>query len=584
MPSDESEKKGRVYEAFVKLAVEKVINIRLCWEEDIPGVLANQDFSYPSSSHPELVIAVTYWGSHETANKKFWRTVEDRFEVYCAFPAASFLSIVFEKNKDSDDALDDILKNICLGKELSERYSSAILPLQEYVNSDEAVSSFGAGKEGVFSACERKYETEEEFRTLINILGEEIKQIIQQPITDYLRWVPLLEEESASQSRRTNNLILSGCRNTYYKKGLIRLLQFSKDEVQIVLSAIEDGSWDAVDDSLIRRLISADLIKKQAIGGRITVSNELRSISAIGSTGYGKLAEQVGQLVEGQDPTSDFPAYLDHYNDITKSSHREALFAYFCAIRSSEDIERSLHGVDGAETQRIWVVDYYLALKRAQVRGGKYGMKKLSQRLGIPYIGGISPLPSFVSGDLDAISCEKKQELFQYISEDITTFDFEKISPETIVHDRTITLMKKFNILELLTKNALLSARISPEWIKPNCNIRNPYAENTGNEYAGRTEFNYSITANGKAVYIFIVSAYDASHKHKEIAGRNRTMKVSPDINPGNNLSIVILDGTLLSETPEKKIKIMYKAGWDYLFYADELELMANTIYRFLHE
>ena len=211
-------------------------------------------------------------------------------------------------------------------------------------------------------------------------------------------------------------------------------------------------------------------------------------------------------------------------------------------------------------------------------------MKKLSQRLGIPYIGGISPLPSFVSGDLDAISCEKKQELFQYISEDITTFDFEKISPETIVHDRTITLMKKFNILELLTKNALLSARISPEWIKPNCNIRNPYAENTGNEYAGRTEFNYSITANGKAVYIFIVSAYDASHKHKEIAGRNRTMKVSPDINPGNNLSIVILDGTLLSETPEKKIKIMYKAGWDYLFYADELELMANTIYRFLHE
>jgi glutamine phosphoribosylpyrophosphate amidotransferase len=75
------------------------------------------------------------------------------------------------------------------------------------------------------------------------------------------------------------------------------------------------------------------------------------------------------------------------------------------------------------------------------------------------------------------------------------------------------------------------------------------------------------------------VSAYDTSHKHKEVSGRIRTTKLSNEYpNSSDNKHILVIDGTILGNAPESIVKMMYQAGWDEIYYADELDEMASDI------
>lgn len=580
MPSDESEKKGRIYEAFVKLAYEKKYNRIILWEPDIPGVIANQDIVYPTTQSPETVIAVTYWGSHETANKKFWRTVEDRYEIYCAFPEAAFLSIVFEINAGSDAALDEILSDLCFGRALSERTSSSLSNLQKYVDSDEKVRSFGRGKDAVYASCVHLYTNDSIFRQLIDNLGEEINGKLSNGISDFEWCKQYLDKEAELRSNRTSAIGISGYRHTFYKKGLIQLLRFSNEEIALVLRLIEENKLSQLAEPLKDRLKEAKLITERTIGHTIVPSDELSSIATIGGSGYSSLSAQIAELVEIPTDLTDLWHYKDHYRDITDSNRRRSLFSHFQTIQTAEDILQSIHGVGDIHTQRIWIVDYYLAIKRVLTKG-KYGFKKLSQELDLPYIGGISPLPQFVAGKDDEITSEKQQQLFEKIAEEILRIDFSSLSDQVIVHDRSVTLMKKFNILELLVINALLKAEIPEYMIHRNHDLKNILVRDR-NARAGTTEMNFVVAQGNRAAQIFIVSAYDASHKHKEVSGRARMFKQSADLQYGEYTNIIVLDGTLLDETPEKKLKMMYESGWDAVYFADELDSMAQRIKAFL--
>ena len=175
----ESDSKGLIYEAFTLLAIEKSIGGPVLWEPNLPGVIAEQDLAYPSENNPDFVVGVTHWGSREAANKKFWRTMEDFFEVSCTFTKARFIHVLFEKNINSDDALDNLIRITCQGRALSIQNSENIPILQGYLRSRECINQFGKGKSNILYYCRELHNKDLVFKGAIDALGHQISSLLQ---------------------------------------------------------------------------------------------------------------------------------------------------------------------------------------------------------------------------------------------------------------------------------------------------------------------------------------------------------------------------------------------------------------------
>lgn len=587
MAVDKSEKKGIVYEAFVKLAFERHFKKTIKWEPPLSGIIAKQDLAYLEGHKPQVIFAVTYWGSHEAANKKTWRTLEDRFECYNAYPKASFVSVVFEKNSGSDDALDDIINRCCLGCSLSERQSAALVGLQVYVDSDEKVCSFGSGHDEVFAEVVDRASRDKEFRELILSLGRDIARVLQGSLRDKGVCKRLLENIRA---RRVLNIdigkIVSGKRATFLKKSIISLLGFSDNELENIIAGVRENRYCDWSSDLLRRLLSRKLIRIVGITRRIVPSPALRSVSETPSSILKGIFWQIEELVNDERSESGFYFYKDHYCDVADNNRRATLYSYFKNIKTASDIESVEHALGEIKTRHVWVLDYYLAFKRFLTKG-KYGLQKLSDAVDIPYLaGGISPLPMYVAGTGEGLTKDQKSRLLQFVAQDISSFDFSKLPEDVIIADRSVVLMKKLNLLEVLVQNALARGGIPRRMIVPQVRLTNPFRRAGAISSAGATDFNLKISNGERSVLVFVISAYGASHKHKEVSARVRVAQTSKDFPRGDVKCVVVLDGTLFQDSKkvsaERKIEMMGNAGWTHVYYADELEIMAKEIKEFL--
>lgn len=577
----ENEKKGKVYEAFVKIAVEHACKISLGWEVDIPRVIANQDFSFPERGAPSLVLAVTHWGSHEAANKKFWRTVEDRFEVYDSYPKAKFVSVLFEMPKDSDEALDELLRIVCNGRALSRVNSAAIIALQTYVDSDDKVKSFGRGKDAVLTTVVDMYDSNVAFRNAIANLGSELKGLINGSHKKYNFIQPLLKRVRSNSARRKEDAYISSFKNTYYKAGLIGTLFFDPTAMCNVFSALRAHNWRCVSPSLLRQLVSMKMVKISGIRRKVVPSKELISLSQMSDKEYLKVRNQFCSCVD--DPTSSLHFCKDHFLDLVDSNRRGKLLKYLQEAKTLEELLAVETGIDGVVTQRVWIIDYFCAIKRNFVHAKEYGIRKLSNELGFEYTGGgvSSPIPVYAQGNLERISLKEKRRLFAHILQEKEKFDWSKVNGAMIAVDRMTTMKKKFDVIELLISNALAKSGIGA--VTPKFSVKNPVTASWVNAVAGITIYNFRLDGRNRAVLLFVVSSYDATHKHKELSGRVRLADVSGSLDGIPHKNIVVLDGTVFDSEPESKLKMLSKAGWDAVYYVDELGTMAQTVAQYLN-
>jgi hypothetical protein len=230
---------------------------------------------------------------------------------------------------------------------------------------------------------------------------------------------------------------------------------------------------------------------------------------------------------------------------------------------------------------RCWAVDYSTAIQRKHVKGGEFGLQKLSNQVGIPYIGGISALPRFILGETKALSVPQIDKLATVICDLIRRWDLNKATSFTIQCDRRTTLMKKFPAFDVALEAELHE-------LLPDCSfdrsfrIAHPLGKALKCPNAGVTEFNLVISRNNRRVFLFVAATFDTTHKHKEVAGRLRGAFGCGAVLP-TDMALLVIDGNLLyGAHRDVRMMMLQNAGWSGAYFLDETRALVKHIDKFL--
>ncbi|TYQ30525.1 hypothetical protein [Pseudanabaena sp. UWO310] len=579
MNSKSTEIKGLIYESFVNLALEKITNHTVEWHPKLKGLISEQDFALFKERKLILVVGVTYWGSHEAAKMKFWRIHEDIYEVFEEYSEAIFLHILFEKNLASDDNLVDLINEMCAFASIYEDNSNCIKTLKSYVSEDEKILSFGSGKSAISFASKSLELEDEKFRLAIL----DLSNIIQKIINSHSKNPELLQILSISSNAGilSKNFHVCEIRETFFKPALIALLNIGVRNINNVFDVYEDGGCKPNSLRELGLLKKLDLLNiKTSLTKDVELNENLKQLLKMGR----KWCIDQLYIIDNalQNTHNSASSLYEHYRDITNDelvSKRIKLLTF----AKDEDSLREVLLNDQDGRLRCWPLDYFVIIQRDHTKGKKYGFKKLSSELNIPYIGGISPLSKFASGNVNSLSKSEISLLCNTMCKYIKGWEYIKLSIDTIQKDRRITLMKKLSVLDLVVGSYLSKQLPSEVNIQENFSVRHPLAHKIKNKNAGRTDFNFKISWGNRQVYLFVVSTYEATHKHKEVSGRLRAAWGS-GLDYHQSKCLLLVDGNFLIESTDERVKMLASAGWNGAFYFDELNSLVNYISNFLFD
>ena len=571
--SGSSERKGLIYEVFAALAMEHAFGTMPVIQPKLKNVIADQDLAWPDEEAPRLVASVTHWGSHDAANKKFWRVHEDLFELHAAYPKAGFLSIVFDRNPNSDQNLCMLLEAITSNLAISDLNCPIVLDLQDQVATAALQKRFGSGIEQVIDKARSLLKSDVEFNRQIAELGDCIRRLFH----NWERTDILEEVVARGTASPANHFRDPGHEVTYFKQALLVLIDIGSSLKDVIECGLRE-SWGELPESTLSMLVNNGSIREKAFS--LEVEYEATEVMAqLIARGYTWCNRQLCLL---QEITSDkdhaLYAYHDHLSDVIDREGCERRLQAFISTTNPDDLVDLIldwnHGLN-----RCWPIDYAIILHRENVRGKSFGVKKLSSIAGIPYSGApIScPLPRYASGDTSQLSRKQIENLAHEILELRRTWRASSINVSCIQKDRRVSLLKKFSALDAVLENYFRRVLPSAK-IHSSVSIRHPLHEKSNNAHAGSTVYNLCIEANGRRTFVFIIAAYGTGHKHKEVSGRLRAAIAAGSITP-DDLCLLLIDGNLLSDTSRtNRIEMMKSAGWSGAYTLDQLDDMTVDI------
>jgi hypothetical protein len=567
-----SERRGLVYEFFVALAVEYSFKSMPEVGTLLKGVIADQDVIWPTGLDPKLVISVTHWGSHDAANKKFWRVHEDLFEVYSAGADSKFCSVVFERNDGSDVALCELINQITLGRGISDINCPAIPLLQARVATAAQLRYFGGGKDVILSQTRALMAEDAQFRKEIRVLGAAILRCYQNPEIDYPEAALVL---SAASKRKKYSLRPTRYRTTYFKPALIALL----DAGGAVGAGLEMYEFlDSLDPSTARSLMRAGLVRERSdsLSGELEATSLLTQLHEQGAAWCSQAIDAMRRVT--RDRNHPLYAYHDHILDVTDTPGCQERLNILLGCASWREvaglIENSAQGMN-----RVWPLEYTMIIQRAVTPSREYGMQKLSRAAGIPYVGApIScALPRYASGDRRRLSDVQIQNLAKVIFDLKGKWTASVTTPTVIQADRKITLMKKLSVLDVLLEVALRESLPAETSIAPFI-ARHPLCQFSENVLAGSTEFNFRVAHGRRSCFLFIASSFEATHKHKEVSGRLRAARAAGWIQEDDYCALMV-DGNILSDdTSEPRVRMLAEAGWTSILFFDQLPVLVREV------
>jgi hypothetical protein len=563
MSNTETEAKGLLYEGFVDCALERLYPGRVEWHPYLGGVIAEQDFVVRKGEKPWLVLGVTHWGSHETAKMKLWRIHEDVFEVHQAHPQAIFVHVLFEQGTEA--SLAQLIAALCGGAAVSQEDCPALVALQAFAASDREVRAFGRGQDAIRAACRGRYARDARFRKAIAGLAEAIAAAVARH-----RRGPLLKQFLASARRPPGKPVtfaFSGPRVTHFKAALTALLRLGSTVVREVFA-------------LYRQVGPGGLAKLTVLGERGLIRTDsgilptptpaLTQILALGE----EWAQRQLMLLERalHDPAHRAHPYRGHFRDVTEPSTCADRLARLRACRTARELIALMRDrADGRS--RCWPLDYFLAVERRHHKG-KFGHTKLSAELGLKCIGGVSDLPRFASGDWTRLDESRIRRLVAFMCARMARWDPRNATADVVRADRGTTLLKKLPALEILVEDELRRSLPAVEIVR-NRPVRHPLAAALDNPRTGVTEFNLQLRAGGRTALLFLVSSWEATHKHKELSGRLRTAWAAGL--PPDTRCYLLIDGNFLAGgDADVRQRMLSDAGWDGAFYFDELDAVTS--------
>lgn len=576
------ERKGKTYEALVKVALDRLGAEQenpneIFWNQTPDGMTIEPDFCIGADvDHPQIVMLVTHSGSSGDSHKKFWRNMGELVEAKTCLATVprvvniAFDSIIKESLKELQAAAFDgqvVVGDLDYGVELISWVDQHLAELPTAMMEKSEVIT-------------EMVENDDSLKCVILRLTDDLRKAISSTL-------PELEQLWGMERNRMRGKA-PVARDTYVRRG------FTK---RILLGNAINGGSVKPEDYIWAHKVG---LLNRAIKGFHIIDHDLAwfmsspwadSYEAVSENcmtqGFLQQVEKVRSIVLLEEYTR---YVLENLLELqTKEGMLEHLRKQLANPSESINIPEGV-----LAPQNIWLFDYIGALIKARTNR--------SQGFGYSTFAGYVDAKSSYIGSMDVgtwCSCFMNQ----YFNRQ-TSFNPPVIAEEYVANVLAEQL-KTVNSLEIsrLSDN-IVSQYIAKEYeatllahrgfdplfaimihagvIKASsckAGIRTCFAEKAGlGGQAGKTT-----VVKVKNTLINWQSAHEGhtNDKKKELCGRAVGLRYSWDAirnqfvrRPGVNKLILVLDGTWR----QKDLDALVRAGWDRIFYADELVDLAGTI------
>ena len=576
------ERIGKTYEAILKVVLDQLqadglFEGDVFWNEIPEGISVEPDFIIGSDKdHPNVIVMVTHSGSSKNSDMKCWRNLGELCEAKSVLtPIPYAINIVFDSvMKENLKALQQAAFDyqLIIG---DKAYGE---PLAQWVIQKDEDMPVG----------------QEEKVLLIKALlksDKTLKRLLSYIQHDIMTFFPLRDTDVASLwtlERKRPHGKAPDAKNTFIRRGYTKRL--------LVGDALENGKIKSEDGPWLEKV---GIVRKTISGYRITDSEllwfldtpfakEYESIAAPCMTdGFASQIKRVRSLAL----IGEYENYVvKNYDSLVTS---EGMLACLRQQHTNPSAEISVpHNIQ--PPGNVWIYDFVAALSKAAAgRSQAFGYSFFSQhplgrqsKVGNMLLGRwctsficeyFNRKPDFSLPDNAEIFVAEvlSEQLRQYSVETIVSLS-NSISEKFVAKEYEAVLLahRGFEpLLALLIHNQIVTGT--------DCkvNIRTCFSEKAGlSGQAGKTT-----VVKVKNTIINWQSATDAGkdHKRKELCGRAVGLRYSWDgvkkkfvPRSGVKKLILLLDGTW----SQKDLNALVNAGWDEIYYPDELDNLKSAI------
>jgi len=592
------EQKGKAYEAFIKAALEglkskKVFNGDIFWDEKAEGMTVVPDITIGSDkNHPHTVILITHSGSAKNSDMKYWRNMGELAEskiLLTTVPKVfniAFDSVIKENLKKAQAASFD--GQLLVG---DKKYGGK---LQKWI--DGNLSSFPKDKHEKVVFLQDEVKTNKVLKGLMKSLSSDLRTLLKKKAPVELEQVWSMERaRSAGRAPRA--------RDTFVRRGLSKILIFEDADVAVRLFSGKRVKADEVP----AYGYELGLATKFTAGGSGIAKPADEEISNAVAT----LGQKTAKSIVAQAPVDKI---LDWLTTLRNLPHTTFVANYIAdnlqSLTNAKDLFKNIHELyldptaltvgiacpPGWNPTTVWLLEGILeVLKHSSGNSAGFGYAQLAREVADPrgpakkidrksaeYLlspwGHLSEWISRVPGKilpprvLEGV-CEVLSNKLAQLSADAIRGDVAEIvvSVRDNIIEAKLCTYRGFEPLRLLIEDSVPGTNVEQ--------IRSCFGEKA--KLPGQATKTTVLRKHKTLINWQSASDAGRDHKKKELCGRAVALRYSWDAKakkfikrPNLEKLILLLDGTWRRED----LLALARAGWDEIFYPDEMEKLAKAI------
>jgi hypothetical protein len=581
------EQKGIAYEALTKLILDDLkksgyFTGMIFWEERPEGMTINPDLTIGNDPNsPHTLILISHGGSAKESNRKYWRNCGELVEAKLFLPKAPKVVSLF---------FDAIIKPE-IKKVAAETFDGELIvgdrPYGEELQSwiDANLIRFPKDRDKKVEFLRESMRADSKLRKLYEQLRKDLEALLTSKISRHLKvlW---------SHERKRKRALSPVRKETYVRRGLSKLLIFEDIDLGLRLY-----SGIRVNQNELPAYVYDLGLASKAIGRAQPTDTEI--LNAVSTVGVHKARKVLmGAPVEMLEGCLTNLRNAPHFNLISQYVVDE--FNELCDAEKLKKALRLLHEKPESLVEKyeippnwppksVWLFDFILQLlKHSGGNANSYGYAQMARRIekdpGMPparnRIYTIVLSDWLLRRDKEALPCSVLGSYAKLLSADLG--EIGRCGVKELIQTLKESLFTNLIEVKLCTYRGfdplgdLVSQIIPAVRVK---RIQACFAEKAlGGGQGGKTTLLQS-----KSTLINCQSCSDAGrdHKKKELCGRAAALRYSWDPvseefipRPGIKKLILLLDGTWR----QGDLDTLIRAGWDEIFYPDEIDELAKAI------
>lgn len=589
------EKKGKAYEAFVKLALEtlqakRIFKGDIFWDEKPEGMTIVPDLTIGENKDElEVVLLVTHSGAAGNSHMKAWRNMGELAEAKVCLPKVpkvfniAFDAVIKENLKLAQAASFDgqlIVGDLDYGSEL-----------QSWI--DENLERLPKDKDDKVTFLRTESKSNNTIKKLIRSFTDDLEDLLKNQAPKELDALWTLER------RRERTTRVPHAHNSFIRRGLSKLLIFEDIEQAIKVFSGERVKADALpayayELGLVGKAMGRAKAMDEEIANAVTLlrADQLRMIVK-----RAPLKEMGSWLA-----TLRSLPHLKFMGQYVADEHNQLCNPEILMLRLIDlhkdplAFQYNLHVPDGWKPEYVWLLEILMEIiKYSTGNAAGYGYAQLSRELANPrgparsldrkfaeYLlspwGHLSEWIHRVPGKDLPVDVIKGISLI--ISNRISKLTWEEIVNNV---SKIMTSIQR-NIIEakLCTHRSFEPLRVLIEMSLRHCRLlklRSCFGERA--QLGGQATKTTVLQKDKTIINWQSCSDSGRDHKKKELCGRAVALRYSWDPQaekfiprPGIEKLILVLDGTWRRDD----LNALARAGWDEIYYPDEMEELAKAI------